>query len=704
MSTAVDPITLEVIQGSLINAVRQMRATLIRTSYAPILYDTRDLSCALLSPVGELVAMSDGDFSGHVFSLQLGLTPILEKFGSDMHPGDVFMFNDPYTGGTHLNDIAFYKPHFVDGRIVLFETVRAHWSDVGGATPGSFSGQDTEIYQEGVRIPPVRLVDKGTLNRDLWDLLFANVRLSDEQEGNAMAMLDAVNVGERRVEEMCEKYGVETLEACRDTLLDRAERTIRERIRALPDDAFYVEHYCDNTGLTDDPVPLRLRMKVDGDELRFDFSGTADEFEGPMNVGPAVTQAGVFVIVKSWLDPDTPVNGGTFRALDFHLPEGSVVNARPPRAVAGVWELYRHIQSAAAAIFSQAMPEIAGGGSMETINHIYISSFDPDNGRHFILYEYPQGGYPGTASSDGTTGCPSYDGGDVPSIYPVESSEQNQPLMIESTEITRDGEGAGRFRSGFGITRRIRVLSDNSQLNVMQDAAVFPPWGVGGADAGGFNACGVVRDGEEISPSSLPGKVRSFPLKRGDLVIMRATAGGGVGDPLEREPALVQADVATGCIGAERASDTYGVVLKDGAVDAEATVARREALKAERVMLTVDAGDADDFDERGVRRVALTPADAELLGVGDDSVVELVPDTGAPLRCWVRVSQAATAGHIQLGPQGLEALRLEPGAALRVRALVGAAPIVSYTNYPDDLVFRTGGQNAVVHRLASGDA
>ena len=236
--------------------------------------------------------MSDGDFSGHVFSLQLGLAPILEKFGGRMQPGDVYMFNDPYTGGTHMNDIAFYKPHFIKDRIILFETVRAHWSDVGGATPGSFSGQDTEIFQEGVRIPPVKLVDQGKVNEDLWDLLFANVRLADEQEGNALAMLDSVNVGENHINELCEKYSTEVIEECRNTMLDRAEQTLKEEIGKLTPGEYYIEHYCDNTGITPDPVPIRIRMTVQDESLKFDFTGTAPEFEGPMNIGPCGNPGG----------------------------------------------------------------------------------------------------------------------------------------------------------------------------------------------------------------------------------------------------------------------------------------------------------------------------------------------------------------------------------------------------------------------------
>ena len=218
----IDPITLEVVRGFLVSTVFQMRATIIRTAYAPILYETLDFSCGLLTAEGELLAMSE-DISGHVFAMALGLGAVQKKFKDDIHPGDVLAVNDPYTGGTHLNDIAFYTPFFVEDRLLLFIGVRAHHSDVGGATPGSFSGQDTEIYQEGVRIVPVKLIEKGHVNQGLWDVVFANMRLQEEREGDALAMLDTARVAEAAVSELWAKYGTETIERCINTMLDNAE-------------------------------------------------------------------------------------------------------------------------------------------------------------------------------------------------------------------------------------------------------------------------------------------------------------------------------------------------------------------------------------------------------------------------------------------------------------------------------------------------
>ena len=278
----VDPITLEVVRGYLVSTVFQMRATLIRTAYAPVLYETHDFSCGLLNSKGELAAMSE-DFSGHVFAMSLGLGDVLEKFKDDIHPGDVLAVNDPYTGGTHLNDIAFYLPYFVQGKPLIYIAVRAHHADVGGATPGSFSGQDTEIYQEGVRIVPVKLIEKGVLNQALWDVIFANMRLSDEREGDALAMLDTARVAERSLEQLSEKYGPDVIGRCVDELMDRAEETMRGRITELPDGDYHYEQYMDSSGLSPDPLPIRVKLTIDHDTMTIDFTGPTPQVVGPMN-------------------------------------------------------------------------------------------------------------------------------------------------------------------------------------------------------------------------------------------------------------------------------------------------------------------------------------------------------------------------------------------------------------------------------------
>ena len=671
----VDPITLEVVRGYLVSTVLQMRATLIRTAYAPILYEMHDFSCGLMTAGGELLAMSE-DFSGHVFAMALGLNEARKKFNDQMFPGDVLVTNDPYTGGTHLNDIAFYTPFFVDGRLLLYIGVRAHWADVGGANPGSFSGQDTEIYQEGVRLEPVKVVERGKVNQALWDVMFANMRIPEEQEGNALAMIDTAKVAEAGITELCEKYGGDTIQDCMDVMLDHAEATVRERISHLPDGEYYYEHYSDNSGLSADPLPIKVKLTIEGETMTFDFTGSSPQVNGPMNCGIPVTQGGAFVIVKCWLDPKTPVNGGTFRPMRFVIPEGSNLSAELPAAVGGCWDIYRQVETAVVGLFAQFMPDELGGETPGGDNHNYISGYDHTRSRRYLVYEAPHAGMPATSETDGATGCILYDCGGIPTINPAEAMEQREPVLIETLVARIDGESPGYRRSGFGITRRVRVLEDNSQLSVMTDRAVIPPWGAAGAYPGGLNSFTVLRDGEEIEPSHIPGKVKAFPLYAGDVVVTGASSGGGVGDPLEREVEMVLKDVFLEYVTPERARDVYGVAIENGEVNPDETRKLRDALRGQRCYLKVSDWD-DEFDERGLRLARLSRGTADRIGVRDGDMLEYVSATTAPLRAWARVVDEAADGTVPLGPRARNILRIGIGDEIWLRRLQIKAPTLA---------------------------
>ena len=664
---AIDPITLEVVRGSLVATVLQMRATMIRTSYAPIIYECKDFSCGMVTPAAELAAMSE-DFSGHVFAMSLGLEAVLEKFRDQIRPGDVLAVNDPYTGGTHMNDIAFYLPFFVDGKPLLYIGVRAHHSDVGGATPGSFSGQDTEIYQEGMRIVPVKLMEEGRLNQGLWDVLFANMRLSEEREGDALAQIDTIRVAEESLRELCDKYGPSTVEGCLTTLMDSAEAGMRERISALPDGEYYFEQYMDNSGLSPEPLPIKAKLTITDDTMNFDFTGTAPQIVGPMNCGIPVTQGGVFVVIKSWLDPKTPVNGGTFRPISFVIPEGSCLAAQVPAAVGGCWQLYRHLQAAVVGLFSQIIPDELGGEYRGGADHCYIGGVDPVRGRYYILYESPMGGTAATSDTDGATGCFHYDAGDLAMVQPAESVEQRQPLLIESLKAGTDLEGPGYRRSGFGTIRRVRILAETSQISVMADGAVIPPWGSAGAPPGPLNAVNVLRDGRELEPAPIPGKVKGFPLRYGDVVVEVGSAGGGVGDPLDREVERLQREVFEGYITPQHAREVYGTVIEDGRVDERATAELRRQLRGQRLHFRIVDG-GDEFDELGCRIGRLSAGAAARLQVRDGDVIEYVSMATAPLRAWVRVDTGTPVDGVAIGPTGRSMLKLAPGDEVWVRPL-----------------------------------
>lgn len=664
----IDPITLEVLRGSFRYIVSQMRATLIRTAYSPVIYDGLDFSCGLLSPTGEVVGMSD-DFAGHVFTMSQGLTPSLEKFGDQIYPGDVVMMNDPYTGGTHLNDVVFYTPYFSDGRIIMWIAVRAHWQDVGGSTPGSLTGRSKEIFEEGIRIPPVKIMDRGKRNDALWALIFANMRLPEERQGDALAMIDTAHIAEERLTELCERYGAATIERYRDAILDYGELLMRKRISELPIGEYYYEHYIENSGVSPDPLPIKIKLTIDNSAMTFDFSGTAPACRGPINGGPPIAPAGVFVIVKCWLDPKTPVNGGTFRPLKFILPEHTIVKAEYPSAVGACWTVWRTVQFTVIGLFSQVMPELVVGELPGGANHTYIAGKDPVRGGSFILYEYPRGGYSGTNKNDGATGCCEYDTGDMHTINPAEVMEQQKPLMSEGVETRTDGEGAGAHRSAFGVVRKIRVLTD-ATLSGMMMKTVIPPWGVSGAYAGSLNSFVVIRDGTEIVPGAdVPGMIKAFPLKAGDIVVVRTSGGGGWGDPLERDVELVRQDMLNGYLSLERARDTYGVVIENHMINMAKTQQLRQHLKGQRLYFRVHNIATDEYDGLGCRIAPMSTQVAAKIGVTSGDIVDYVSRIGPPLRGWVKVINDMPVDAIPLGPIGRRIVKVEEGDLLEMRTL-----------------------------------
>ena len=672
-ASAVDPITLAVVRGSFVSTVLQMRTTLVRTAHSPTLYDRYDFSCALLSDKGEIIGMSE-DFSGHVFALSLSMADVLRKHGDDIHPEDVLITNEPYSGGgSHLNDVAFFKPFFSDGRLLMFTAVRAHWADVGGATPGSFSGQDTEIYQEGVIIPPVKLVEKGKLNQPLWDVMFMNMRQSDERRGDALAMLETLRLGETRAAELCAKYGTETIEQCREAILNNAEQVMRQEVAKLPDGVYHYENYLDKGGPHPHPLPIMLEMTIEGESITFDYTGTSPQVEAPTNCGPSVTQGGTFTMVKSLLDPLSPVSGGSFRPFKFNIPEGTITSAKLPAPVSGVWEVMRGVEAVVTGAFAQFMSEPLVADSIGTSNHVFIGGYDREAQKHFIFYESPFGGTPAADGTDGATGCLPFDAGDIPSTYRAEMIERDAPVLIESYTTRLDGEGPGQYRSGFGFDRRVRVLADNAQLNVEADRAVIPPFGTHGGYPGSVNAFKVIRDGQEIEPApESPGKIKTFLLKRGDTVVMKPTAGGGLGDPLARDPDLVRRELLEGYVSPDRARDIYGVVVGEaGEVDVARTESLRKELANGRSLVKVVPTDQDDFDEAGCRLCRIDRSLAARIGASDGDMVEYVPRTGPPLRAVAQVDGDADGQGLLIGPRGRGILGVRGGDELELRSLAG---------------------------------
>jgi N-methylhydantoinase B len=671
-STGLDPITLEVICESLIAVVREMRATIIRASYSSVIYEFDDFSCALFGPDGHMVAQS-WDHPGHVLPLPWGVRCALEDFAGDLHPGDAILLNDPYRGGTHLNDVTLLCPVFDDaGNMMIFPAVRAHWVDVGGMVPGSYSGLSTNIYQEGVRIPPIRIISRGQVDRAAMTLLMANMRVPEEREGDFYASLGACKVAEQRIRRIVAKYGMQTVQEAVRINLDRTERRLRERIRALPDGDYVYEDYLEfyNQGRFD-PVLARIRLTVDGDQIIADFAGTNPQVPGVVNCSLAVVGAGVFVAVKATLDPGGAVNEGAFRPITLKAPEASIFDVRSDAPAGAHGEVRKRAVSLTMGALAQVIPDLVSGDLCGSSFPNAIGGWNKRRNRQYVYYESPAGGNGGFAGGDGPSAFVNIDFGNLPSIHNAESIENEMPLLVESCALRSDGGGEGCQRGGVGMVRQIRVLDDEASYSVLSDRAVLPPWGVLGA-GGGAPYHLSVRRGAATVTFDTPGKVTGQPVYRDDVVVMRSSGGGGYGDPLDRNPDLVRQDVEQGYVSAERAEAGYGVVLDaGGAVDAVATAARRAALREQQFRLRVVADDTiiAYAGAKGRRRIVhLSPHDAAALGARDDDLIEMLGGNPAPLRAWVRIGDTV-AGQVRLDEFARRVLGCDDGDSVRLRPL-----------------------------------
>ena len=663
-----DLVQLELVRESLIAVVNEMRANIIHASYAAIIYEGHDFSCALMSADGRQIAQGLADHPIHIFAVPYSTREVIRTFGDDIHEGDLFLHNDPYSGGTHLNDVLLLHPVFLDGRLALFAATRCHWNDVGGMTPGSLSGRVKEIYQEGIRIVPTRIRDRGVMNQGVLDVLFNNMRGPEERIGDFNAMLGTGRKAAEHMERLFARFGGQAMLDGVDELIARSERQMRARIRECPDGDYYAEGYIESDGSNPDPLVVRLRLTVVGDGINADFTGTSDQTDGPTNCGPAMAFNAVGTIVKAFLDPKTPINHGSFNPITVTAPEKSFINARETAPCGGMAEVKFLIDSVVAAAMGQVVPEMLVGDLKGGANHILIAGPREDGGT-WIHYEWPAGGTGASHGTDGSNAVRSYNEGDFNSIQSVETVESQYPLRVERCEIREGACGDGASRGGFGLRRDVRILGEAAMLSVLSEKNVIPPYGVAGGGNGAANRFVVLRDGEVVQPSDVPGKVSGFTLRTGDVVREETAGGGGYGDPLIRDPDNVARDVAEGYLSADQALVRYGVELgDDGAPDMLATLTLRNDIQNNRQMVSLAASNEDQMDGPR-RRFVLSHSLAERLGINDGALIELRGPAAVPLRGWVQISDSAVDDILPLGPDALRLIGAAPGDRIEARAV-----------------------------------
>jgi N-methylhydantoinase B len=549
-----DPITTEIIRSAFTAAADEMNATLIRSAYTPVIYEMKDCSVALLDGEHRVLGQSAGlpIFLGN---LEICTRLTEEMYGRDgWRPGDVWVMNDSYMTGTHLNDMTAFGPIFVGEGLVGFAACRAHWLDVGAKDPGG-PMDSTEIFQEGIRLGPTKVVEGGVQRRDVTDLLGRNSRFGPPAIGDLGAQIACVRTGQRRLEAIVARYGDETIEAARDEIFAQTERYERAAVAAIADGVYRAEGCVDNDGNSEDHVWVRLAVEIRGDEMRIDLTGSDDARLGPVNCGEAQAISACRVAYKLLINPDNPPNGGAFQPLSVDVRRGSVLGAEEPYPCQWYFTPLGLLIDLVVRALAEVLPDQAAGASYGDSMVIGIAGVDDRNGRPWFDLEPTVGGWGAWRGSDGEDGLINNVNGSLKDL-PIEVLETKYPMRMTHYGFRADSGGPGRWRGGNGVVREYTIDCEQAQMFLWFERSVTPAWGLfGGRDA--TPPVVVLNPGRDDERRML--KASRLALRKGDVVRTMSGGGGGFGDPRERAPEQVRQDVRNRHVTPEAADDTYGV-------------------------------------------------------------------------------------------------------------------------------------------------
>jgi N-methylhydantoinase B len=575
----VDPITFAVIKSGLDSIADDMAYTVIRIARSEIVKDVMDFSAALCAADGQMVAQAK-TIAQHLGAIPEAMEAVLSKFGGDLHDGDVVIMNDPYHGGMHLPDVFMFVPIFEGGRRCAFAVVICHHTDVGGRVPGSNASDSTEIYQEGLRIPPLKLYSRGELNTTLETLIKINVRVPDRVWGDLSAQFAAAQVGKKGLGRLFQRYGADVVESYMSELLDYAERRTREEIKLWPAGIYRFTDYVDSDGFSDTPIPIVVAITVRQDGTLFvDYSGSSPQVKGALNSTLSFTHSLTYLSVRCVLARDIPNNVGLFRCIKVKAPEASVLNPQMPaacaaRALTG-YRVFDAMLGALAQIVPDRVPAAGEGGN--TV--ICISGLRP-NRKPFIIVDMLCGAWGGRADKDGVEAITN--ASQNLSNMPVEVLEAEHPVRVEDYSFVPDSCGPGRWRGGVGIRRSYRILAPEALLQLRSDRVAFRPYGLDGGGEGGASRNTIEIDGD-VTP--IPAKV-TMMVRQGTLIVHEQAGAGGFGDPFERPTQLVLEDLLNGKITPDFARNRHGVVItRAGAIDEETSAQLRSDRGARRRLL-----------------------------------------------------------------------------------------------------------------------
>lgn len=568
----IDPVTLSVIQAGLQQVCNEMDIAFSRAAFSPVIAEADDRSDGIYAAdTGELIAQGEFGLPVFVGTMQFSAQEIVRRIKAGIlaapQEGDIYIVNDPYLGGTHLMDVRFARPFYYQGELFCWLQNTGHWPDIGGMVPGGFSAHATEVEQEGLRLPPVKLFKQGKMDEEIFAIITSNIRVADQRIGDIKAQAAALSVGARRLTELLDRYGLEVVTQAIGEIRERSARQMRAHIASIPDGTYEGEAFVDSDGVVNEPLRIAMKITKEAQELSFDLTGTSPPCKGPMNSVMATTYSSIYLAIKH-IFPDVPINAGAFAPLKITRPEGTFLDAQYPRPVSGcAAEVSQRIAEAVFAALVKAIPDKVTAAPAGTSGNFALG------GEGFVMYQITGGGYGGNVDHDGlTNGCSTIG---ISKTAPVEVMEQYYPVLFTKFALREGSGGPGKQRGGFGVEYEVEILDgDASASFVMDHGRVGPQGALGGLD-GACNVVKVHRNGETYIPEHLS-KDQGIPVKPGDRIEIFTPGGGGYGNPFERLPQKVASDVQRGYYTQPQARDWFGVaVMDDFSIDVAATAELR---------------------------------------------------------------------------------------------------------------------------------
>ena len=575
----IDPITLSVIQAGLQQVCDEMDLTFSRSAFSPVIAEANDRSDGIYdAETGELIAQGELGLPVFVGTMQFSTMTLIDfiKTGKALPPeeGDIYIVNDPYLGGTHLMDVRFAMPFYYEGKLFSWLSNTGHWPDIGGSVPGGFSANATEVEQEGLRLPPVKLVKRGEMDQEIYAIICSNIRIADQRIGDIKAQIAALKVGARQLTALLDRYGTDTVKSAVREWRGRAAQQMRAKITQIPDGTYRGEAWVDSDGVVDEPLRIAVSIEKKDGDLYFDFGGSSPPCQGPMNSVIATTRSSVYLAMKH-IFPEVPINAGTFDPLHIKDPDGTFLYAQYPRPVSGcAAEVSQRIAEAVFAALVEPLPDIVTAAPAGSSGNFALGGYDPEKERSFVMYQISGGGYGGNADHDGlTNGCSTIG---ISKTQPIEVLEQYYPVLFHEYGLREGSGGAGKQRGGFGVNYTVELRRGKAQASFVMDHGRVGPQGALGGGDGGKNTVTVRRGGESYTPEHLS-KDQDISIQPGDVVAVGTPGGGGFGNPFERDPDAVLQDVRRGYYTVDQALTLFGVVLMGdlSSVDSDATSSAR---------------------------------------------------------------------------------------------------------------------------------